>query len=274
MTRPRDDSAGKMQQTLSANLRHACSHLGSIAAVCRALGLNRTQFNRYLNASARPSAHILNRLCDHFGVEADELYAPPEQFARILAVRRRAPAPQAPLLDMIDTLRGASLPALRAYAGYYEVHYASMSAPGRVIRGISHLFQHGADLYHRRIEHFPETGFKCRYAGTAVLLQDRIFIIDVETLTQNEITHTILLPSRRNRITRLSGLITGVSSDGARRVASARVVFDRLGERIDRRAALRRCAVLEPGDVPRDVREAISNAQAPNAPLFTAGSAL
>lgn len=260
-----------MQRALGANLRHACGHLGSVAAVCRAVGLNRTQFNRYLNATARPSPHILNRLCDHFGVEAEELHAPPERFARLLAARRRAPAPQAPLQGVVEAVRAASLPGLRAYAGYYEVHYASMSAPGRVIRAVSHLFAHGPDMYHRRIERFPDAGFRCRYAGVAVQLADRIFVVDVETLTRNEITHTVLVPSRRNRIARLSGLITGVSSDGARRVACARVVFDRLGERIDRRAALRRCAVLDVVDVPRDIREAVGNAQTPNAPLFYAG---
>mgnify|MGYP001972390984 CR=1 FL=1 len=40
----------------------------SIAAVCRRVGINRQQFNKYLAGAVRPSRHNMRRICDFFGV--------------------------------------------------------------------------------------------------------------------------------------------------------------------------------------------------------------
>ena len=71
-----------MYEHLGDNLKLLCSHYRSIAEVCRKLGINRAQFNRYLGGQSRPTAHNLKRICDFFGVEAYELGLPGEQFAQ------------------------------------------------------------------------------------------------------------------------------------------------------------------------------------------------
>jgi transcriptional regulator with XRE-family HTH domain len=271
----RDDSAGEMQANFAENLRLACSHTGSVSEVCRRVGINRSQFNRYLTAKTRPSPHILNRLCDHFGVDATEFHLAPAQFAKLIALRRRTVQPRPPYADAVDRLRAASLPTLKGYVGYYSVTYASMSSPGRILRGLAHLFVNEGDVVYRRIERFPDPErpggtFKCRYAGMGLFLEDRIFLIDSETLTGNELTQTILFPSRRNRIGRLTGLIMGVSSSSQRRIACSRVVYEWLGSTIDIRAALRQCGVLAPDhpSLPGHLRELTDNAQQAGSPLF------
>lgn len=50
----------------------------SVAALCRTVGINRTQFNRYLHGEAFPRPDILQRLCTHFGVDARILLEPLE----------------------------------------------------------------------------------------------------------------------------------------------------------------------------------------------------
>ena len=40
------------------------------------MGINRQQFTKYLNGAARPSARNMRRICDHFGVEEEELLIP------------------------------------------------------------------------------------------------------------------------------------------------------------------------------------------------------
>ncbi|WDZ81474.1 helix-turn-helix transcriptional regulator (plasmid) [Ensifer adhaerens] len=270
-----EDTTGNMQRNFAENLRLACSYERSVSDLCRNLEINRSQFNRYMRAAARPSPNILNRLCDHFGVEATEFHLPPEHFTRIIALRRRTVKPRPPYADTVDRLRTASLPTLRSYAGYYHVYYYSMSSPGMILRGLMHIFTHDNDVYYRRIERFPgrdstSEAFKCRYTGTALFLEDRIFLIDVESLTGNEITQTILFPSRRNRIGRLTGLVMGVSSNSQRKIACSRVLLEWLGTEIAIRPALARCGLFSPetAEIAPSIRDAIDNSRDPATPLF------
>lgn len=76
-----------MHQNLSQNLRLLCSYYKSIAEVCRRLGINRPQFNRYLSGQHKPSANTLRRLCEFFGVDEQEILLPHGQFQRIVDVR-------------------------------------------------------------------------------------------------------------------------------------------------------------------------------------------
>ena len=270
-----EDSAAEMRRDFAANLRLACGYEPSVSEVCRRLGINRTQFNRYLRGTTRPSAFVLNRLCDHFGVEAAEFHLPQAQFARIVALRRRPDVARPAFAPVVDALRGASLPALHGYLGYWRVTYVSLSFPGMLIRALSHLFARGGDVYHRRIERLPAPGggtFKCRYAGMALYLEDRIFLLDAETLTRNEITQTVLFPSRRSRLTTLTGLYCGVSAGNERRIAATRIAFEFLGKVVDRRAALAGCGVVAPDapEVPPAIRTAVDNRQGRGEPLFYA----
>jgi len=272
---PPEDSAAAMRRDFAQNLRLACGHEPSVSELCRHLSINRSQFNRYLSAAARPSAFVLNRLCDHFGVEAAEFHLPPERFARLVSLRRRQPPARPAYASVMEPLRAASLPAaLRGYLGYWRVTYVSMSFPGMLVRALSHLFAGpGGDVHHRRIERLPAPGggtFKCRYAGAAFYLEDRIFLLDVETLTKNEVTRIALYPSRRSRLTLLTGLVAGVSAGDGRRIAASRIAFEFLGREVDARAELARCALVPPDSplVPPAVRDAVDNRRERGEPLF------
>jgi transcriptional regulator with XRE-family HTH domain len=270
-------ATSEMQANLAANLRLLCGYYPSIAHVCRTLGINRTQFNRYLGAKALPSANLLNRLCDHFGVEDTEIYLPPSHFSRLVSIRRKPSETRAVYADTVEQMQGRSRPEMRKYLGYYFEYYYSMSSPGKIIRGVVHFFESGGATYFHRIEHFPRTSmsgsaFKCRYVGAAFFLEDRIFMVDTETLTGNEISQTILFPIWRNRVSRLSGLVMGVSSGDHRKIACSRILLEWLGTDIDLRKALSACSLFDPESPEIDpaIREAIDNASPPEAPLFYA----
>ncbi|MEB3734960.1 helix-turn-helix transcriptional regulator [Halopseudomonas pachastrellae] len=70
-----------MHDDFGDNLRLLCSYYKSTAEVCRRLGINRPQFNRYLNGVNRPSDSTMRRLCDFFGVEVYELLLPTGSFS-------------------------------------------------------------------------------------------------------------------------------------------------------------------------------------------------
>lgn len=58
------------------NLRILTEGHRSVSELCRELGVNRTQFNRYLAGQASPRPEVLHRICQHFGVNARILLEP------------------------------------------------------------------------------------------------------------------------------------------------------------------------------------------------------
>jgi transcriptional regulator with XRE-family HTH domain len=237
------------------NLRLACSFHPSIALVCRKLAINRPQFNKYLSGATRPSAHTLQRICDFFGVDAHEMALPHNRFAQLLSVRpARAPAPtERDYAAHIDRLQRQSRSGLDKYLGFYFEYYYSMAFPGNVLRSLFYLYRSGDGVYYRRIERLSfvgrrASGYRCRYLGMGLHLNERIFLLDYEALTGNELTETILFPTYKSRVNYLTGLKIGVSAADRREPACARVVLEALGPTINVRGALRQCGLLAPDD--------------------------
>ncbi len=62
------------------NLRLLCSTESSVSAICRQIGLNRQQFNKYLSGAARPSPANMRKIAVHFGVRPAEFLLPADEF--------------------------------------------------------------------------------------------------------------------------------------------------------------------------------------------------
>ncbi|WP_052452535.1 helix-turn-helix domain-containing protein [Noviherbaspirillum autotrophicum] len=246
-------AAQAAQREFCVNLRMLCSYYRSVADVCRKLNLNRAQFNRYLNGTSKPSNHTLERICDFFGVEPSEIYLPREHFHQIVQVRPKQRGERAVYADHVARLQRQSNGKLDKYLGYYYEYYYSLSAPEKVLRGLVHIYTHGGAIYHERLERFPQHAppddtRKCKYVGAAFHLNNRIFMVDYEALSGNEIAQTILFTTSQSKVARLSGLMLGVSSGNQRTIACTRVVFEFLGKDIDTRAAMRLCGLFDPDD--------------------------
>lgn len=74
--RPKRPSPAQLRDVFGANLRHLAKQAPSVSALCRDLGINRTQFNRYLSGESFPRPDILHRICSHFNVDARILLEP------------------------------------------------------------------------------------------------------------------------------------------------------------------------------------------------------
>ncbi|MDP3340181.1 helix-turn-helix domain-containing protein [Frigidibacter sp.] len=79
------------------NLRQLVAGEPTVADLCRRLGINRSQFNRYLQGEAFPRPDILHRICAHFRVDARILLEP-------LEAQRPGPAPATPLAAALAAL--------------------------------------------------------------------------------------------------------------------------------------------------------------------------
>lgn len=131
--------------------------------------------------------------------------------------------------------------------------YFSMSHPGYVIRSLLILRSDSSGVSSVRLERLgdidaPSRPDRCRYHGSVMLLNERIFLLEAETLTGNELTHTILFPTYRNRITCLNGLMIGVSASNRRLPRSARVHLEFIGQEFSTRQALRQCGLYRADD--------------------------
>ncbi len=66
----------ELRSIFGENLRTLSAGYPSVAALCRELGINRTQFNRYLSGESFPRPDILHQICTFFGVDARILLEP------------------------------------------------------------------------------------------------------------------------------------------------------------------------------------------------------
>ena len=244
-----------LHSNFQRNLRLLTNHYKSVAEVCRQLGINRSQFNKYLSGRATPSRHTLQTICDFFGVEEYEIQLPNGDFRKIVNLkpsRQSAVGSSRPYIAYLDQLVRRSRSDLVNYEGYYFEYTYSMTRPGLILRSLLNIVGEAGTMTYQRIENIaridrPEPRIKCKYQGMAFYLNDRIFLIDYDSLTGNEISQTVLYPNYQHRLTRLSGLKLGVSTGSRREPLCARVVLEALGRQVSVKKALYRCGLFEPG---------------------------
>lgn len=72
----------ELRNMFGANLRQLASSAVSISALCRDLGINRTQFNRYLSGESFPRPDVLAKICHFFGMDARILLEPVDEISQ------------------------------------------------------------------------------------------------------------------------------------------------------------------------------------------------
>lgn len=136
MTRRASPNPADLRMILGDNLRQLSQSSPSISALCRTIGVNRTQFNRYLSGAAFPRPDVLFRICTHFGVDANILLHrldPPAQ-----PVGSDAPAPARLTIDTKRPFDHYLLPD-----GIYRYWRKSFRQPERAYCGMARIFRKG-----------------------------------------------------------------------------------------------------------------------------------
>ncbi|WP_108365595.1 helix-turn-helix transcriptional regulator [Limnohabitans sp. Bal53] len=250
------DAAAFTAANFVNNLKLACSYYPSVSEVARKVGINRQQFMRYLSSESYPSRHNLRKLCDLFGVDEFELLMPVHQFRNLLRLKKerdeglvKLPPLLPPLLQLVQRQRAE----LSKNLGYFHVYYLSASRPGSVLKSLIHIYEWQEFTLYKRIERLKVPGSKgqaelYKYSGMVGVVGDRLHLIDQETLTGSELTHTILYPSYRNRITYLTGLTVGVSGNDAHRPSASRIALEYAGNTVNLRRAIADCGLFAPED--------------------------
>jgi len=254
-------------KTFARNIGFLCSFYASTAEVCRRLAMNRQQFNKYLSGDVRPSRHNMRRICDFFGVTEAELLLEHGRFAEIVSLRKRPATGEmlAEPLGHIDAIYRESQ-SLERYVGYYFRYFYSFGHPGYIVKSLASLFEKNGRYYWKNIEIWRPGGpgasvSTMKYLGTAVMLGERIFIVEYESMLKGSITQVTLYPSYHTRITRLRGVQTGAPVFRGRKPSASLVLMEYLGRTIRVRDALRACGLYPDGDPAVDpaIRGLISN---------------
>lgn len=79
---PKKTDPVALRSVFGTNLRRLTEGYPSVAGLCRELGINRTQFNRYLSGESFPRPDVLYQICAFFDVDARVLLEPVEKLRK------------------------------------------------------------------------------------------------------------------------------------------------------------------------------------------------
>ncbi|MEM9576714.1 MAG: helix-turn-helix transcriptional regulator [Pseudomonadota bacterium] len=139
-------SPAQLRNMFGANLRKLSESYASVSALARDLGINRTQFNRYLSGESFPRPDVLSKICEFFKVDARVLLEPVEQIAR-----GDGPVTHPFLQEFMG-----SAPQLVAETefpnGFYHFSRRSFMRNTEFVRGLVHVHRDGQSTFVRGYE--------------------------------------------------------------------------------------------------------------------------
>lgn len=137
----------ELRNMLGANLRHLSKQAVSISALCRDLGINRTQFNRYLSGESFPRPDVLHRICSYFGVDARILLDPVEKIAASDTGILRHPAVEDFVGHSAKPLDEAEFPS-----GFFRFVRRSFMDDQLFVQGLIYVFRNDNKTFLRGLE--------------------------------------------------------------------------------------------------------------------------
>jgi transcriptional regulator with XRE-family HTH domain len=226
----------------ASNLRILTEKRGSIAQVCRDLGMNRQQFNKYLSGATLPSPQTLQKLADYFGVEQRAMFSPsdgPHPQSELLQLDSRVAA------KLVDILAGSATTQFRE--GCYMIYYPWIRSSKEILRAVMVVFKVGELTCFRRYTRLAvEDQIRSRtsvgrHDGIIIEKLGRTFLLARNTRGAGELS----LQSFGSASTVSNEIISGLAlvfSPWQEPVAS-RVTIDYFGARDAFRHAIELCGV-------------------------------
>lgn len=250
-------------ETFTLNLRDACATRRSISQVCREIGINRQQFNRYISGEARPSAHNVTRIAAYFGVSPQDFELLPRQFE---ARMRRPDRHHSEAGLLLEGFPGDTV-GLRRHIGYYQTYHLSLSWPGRVVCSCARIYEEGS-IRVKSIERIRDATNEIwqfsKYVGLVTFWRNRIFIAERSVGRQPMLSQTILMPFEVHQRVYLRGTTMGVSWRKENLPYASRMIWRHIGQEPDLRQMLSRCGLLSFGSrqLPATVRNFLDTPEA------------
>ena len=234
-----------MSSNFSDNLRTLCAEHGSVAQICRAIGINRQQFNRYLSGKSMPSAHNLRRIARHFSIPEAELFAPAGEFYDQIVGGTQGSSHN-PAERFVDPFRDQNR-NLKRYLGFYHAYFCTPSWDGVIFCSLVRVSEKDGFIQSRTLEiaTAPDQSVRqiSRYHGLVTLRGNRIFITEHEQAREGSVAQTILFSAHRQQLKYLRGMTMGVAWRPYPRPYAAKAIWKRIEERVTAREAINACGV-------------------------------
>jgi transcriptional regulator with XRE-family HTH domain len=144
MTNP---SPSELRNMLGANLRELAKSTNSISALCREIGINRTQFNRYLSGESFPRPDVLFRICRYFDVDARIILEPLADIGPSERSLLAHPDVEDFLSAGVQALTEAQLPS-----GFYQFVRKSFLNDETFVRGLIYVYRKDDAVFLRGLE--------------------------------------------------------------------------------------------------------------------------
>ncbi|MGJ5618950.1 helix-turn-helix domain-containing protein [Sulfitobacter sp. MF3-043] len=155
---PNTQSPAQLRNMFGLNLRTLASSYDSISDLARQLGINRTQFNRYLSGESFPRPDVLSRICSFFGVDARVLLQPVDEIGS-----DQDPIANPFLRDFVGS--GArDVPEELFPAGFYRFSRRSFVTEDLYIVGLVHVRRDASNTFLRGYE--TKTAMKLQFLPT------------------------------------------------------------------------------------------------------------
>jgi|TARA_Y100000815_G_scaffold220351_1_gene206278 transcriptional regulator with XRE-family HTH domain len=139
-------SPDELRAMFGANLRLLADAYPSVSELTRRLGINRTQFNRYLSGESFPRPDVLDRICRFFDVDARILLEPVDALPRHDAILHGA------FLDPFLGPAVAHVPETVFPSGFFRFSRHSFLDSTAFVIGLVHVFRDRGTAYVRGIE--------------------------------------------------------------------------------------------------------------------------
>lgn len=259
-------------QQFADNLRAQCTRHGSIAAVCRALGMNRQQFNKYLAGSTLPNGPTLQRICAFFAVDPSVLF-----YGQNGEVPAAAPALHLPgdISGMLGKMRQSTL-----RPGCYHFYYPWERDAGKCVRAALFVYRKNGSTMFTRFTKFRALGQRQRYYlsgrhdGMVLDCDTGKFLLALNRKGYGEMSMVTLGAETTLNGDLMSGLALVMEPAGA--PVALRATLEYRGDSSLLRRTIEEAGIMTFTDpaIPEEVRKSLTIASAGGSPVLTPYSLL
>jgi len=240
-------------RNFAENLMTLATRGTTIAQTCRDLNINRQQFNKYLSGSVLPNSETMERIAQHYKMEAAKLFAaastfrkPDFQFGLFSSNKQNDRLLR--FENILSSLRNEKQ-AVGLAEGVYCHYFPWMLDSSRCVRGVSIIAKQDECTFFTRLTRFRVPhGDKCRWRvvavdGVAIRESNRLILVGLtrdDTLGSSTIN--ITMPAYRSGKQLLTGIISTSNPSGT--PVACKFAMHRVGAVEDWRKHYRRCSLL------------------------------
>ena len=235
------------------------NHVSPLVDICHRLKSYRLQFSSYLKGRTTPAWHVFKSIYDFRSIleachadhsEALRPHAASHNVVSLKPMDVTSDVGPGRYVAYLDQLARRSRKTLREYDGYYFEYSRSMTLPDVIHRSLIKISGEGDVTTYTRIENMarvdaPQRRITCKHRGMIFYLNGRVFLMDTDSPTGNELTQTVMYPKYQNRLSRLSGIKLGNSPGLWRCPPCTRVLWQDLGRQFSLTSALRACGLYD-----------------------------